>query len=520
MTAKSTGRQMTVNLIASIVSFGVNVGINFFLTPYLVGNLGSEAYGFIGLANNFVQYANVITIALNSISGRFISIEYHRGNVEKASRIFSSVLVADIFMAAMLLVASCFIVGFVDTFLDIPNGLVSDVKITFAITFATFIVSVITAIFTTAAFVKNRLDINSIRDIISNLIKIAVVVGLFTVLPPELYFLAIATLVSGMFLLIANVSVKRRILPDVKIRLRDFSFGLVKTLFMAGIWLSLSQLSGILMTGLDLLICNITLGAGMMGLLSIGKTVPTSLGNLIITIGNVFTPHFTIRYAKGDIEGLVSETKFAGKIMNLIMVVPLAIFIAFGNQFYTLWQPTKSPDEITMIQIISIFTCLTYLFSCITQCHMLLFTVCNRLVLPVLTNLAIGFVSVVGVFITLKFGNLGDNGVYVIAAVSSVLLSIRSVTFVPMYAAHILKQKLTVFMPSVLRGVFSFCILFALFAVASVFFTCTGWVSLIIICIASAAVGYALAMPLIFTRNELARLKNIFLKKLKRRQNG
>ena len=33
---KSAGKQMSINIIASIVSFAVTVGINFFLTPYLV----------------------------------------------------------------------------------------------------------------------------------------------------------------------------------------------------------------------------------------------------------------------------------------------------------------------------------------------------------------------------------------------------------------------------------------------------------------------------------------------------
>ncbi len=72
--SKSSGKQMSINIIASIVSFAVTIGINFFLTPYLVKELGSDAYGFIGLANNFVQYGTIITMALNSISGRFISI--------------------------------------------------------------------------------------------------------------------------------------------------------------------------------------------------------------------------------------------------------------------------------------------------------------------------------------------------------------------------------------------------------------------------------------------------------------
>ncbi|MGN1432220.1 MAG: hypothetical protein ACI4XI_00820, partial [Ruminococcus sp.] len=77
MANKSTGKQMSINIIASIVAFGVTIGINFFLTPYLVSSLGTEAYGFIGLANNFVQYATIVTSALNSMAGRFISVEYH-----------------------------------------------------------------------------------------------------------------------------------------------------------------------------------------------------------------------------------------------------------------------------------------------------------------------------------------------------------------------------------------------------------------------------------------------------------
>lgn len=52
MAEKSSGKQKSINVIASLISFAVTTGINFFLTPYLTQKLGKEAYGFIGLANN------------------------------------------------------------------------------------------------------------------------------------------------------------------------------------------------------------------------------------------------------------------------------------------------------------------------------------------------------------------------------------------------------------------------------------------------------------------------------------
>lgn len=340
---KSAGKQMSINIIASIVSFAVTVGINFFLTPYLVKEVGSDAYGFIGLANNFVQYATIVTTALNSISGRFISIAYHKGDVEKSSKIFSSVLVADLFLAAVMLILSSIFVCFLDTVLKIPSNLVSGVKITFAFAFLTFVVSTVTAIFTTAAFVKNRIDINSIRDIISNLIKVALIVLLFAIFPAQLYFVTLASFGSGIFLLLANITVKKKVLPEVKADIRKFDIKIVKTLLASGIWLSLAQLCQVLLSGLDLLICNLTLGTALMGLLSIAKTVPNSIGNLTVILGSVFTPHYTILYAKKKNTG----ANYRGEIQyQNCKLYTLDSYC----RFYCLWQTVlhiMATDKVT-----------------------------------------------------------------------------------------------------------------------------------------------------------------------------
>lgn len=510
---KSSGKQMSVNIIASLVSFAVTMGINFFLTPHLVKELGTEAYGFIGLANNFVQYATIVTSALNSMSGRFISVAYHRGDKEKASRIFSSVLVADLIIAGVMLVATSFITLYIDSILNVPKDLVSSVKITFAITFLTFVVSVITAIFTTATYVKNRIDINSVRDIASNLLKATIVVALFAFLPAQLYFISLAALASGIFLLLTNITVKKKILPDIKIDIKKFEFGLVKTLIAAGVWMSLSQLSTVLLSGLDLLICNLTIGAALTGILSIAKTVPMSFATLIATLGNVFTPHYTILYAKNDINGLVTEVKFTSKIVSLILTVPIAGFMVFGTSFYTLWQPTKTPEEIAMIQICSILTCIQYLFTAHTQCLTMLNSVCNKLKIPVLVALGIGIASTLSVLIALNCFDLGKNGIYAIAGISSLLMSLRAIIFIPLYSAHILKQKKTFFYPSVFRGWLTFAAVSALFVLINMFVNVNSWASLIFVCLTAGIIGYLISIPLLFNKNDLIKIKKRILKK-------
>ena len=55
--------QTAVNVFTGIMVMVVNLGISFFLSPYIVDTLGEEANGFNQLAHNFVTYASLISIA-------------------------------------------------------------------------------------------------------------------------------------------------------------------------------------------------------------------------------------------------------------------------------------------------------------------------------------------------------------------------------------------------------------------------------------------------------------------------
>ena len=88
-------KQLAINMIAQVSSFVVSFFISFFVTPYIIQQIGVEAYGFVGLANEFVGYAQLITIALNSMAARFITIKLHEGDDESANKYFNSVLLAN-----------------------------------------------------------------------------------------------------------------------------------------------------------------------------------------------------------------------------------------------------------------------------------------------------------------------------------------------------------------------------------------------------------------------------------------
>ena len=92
---------MLINLISSIVVFVVSMGINFFLTPFILKSLGNEAFGFVGLSNAIVSYAAVVSVAINSVSGRFVAHAWHKKDISLANTYYSSVLAVNIFFAPL-----------------------------------------------------------------------------------------------------------------------------------------------------------------------------------------------------------------------------------------------------------------------------------------------------------------------------------------------------------------------------------------------------------------------------------
>lgn len=241
-------KQLLINIISNVLALGIQLGINFILTPIIVGKVGDAAYGFIGLANNFVNYASILTIAINSMANRFIALELGKGNVEKANKYYSSVFIMDIILSVIIAVASIILIINLNALLVIPSELNYDVKITFTLAFANFILSLLSTIFTIATFAKNRLDIEAIKNIIANIIKAVALIVLFTVFFPKVYYISLAAVLYTAFTFVSSVFITKKIAPELKVNRNNFSKKHIITIVKAGVWNSINSLSRVLLT--------------------------------------------------------------------------------------------------------------------------------------------------------------------------------------------------------------------------------------------------------------------------------
>lgn len=505
--SSKANRQLAVNLIAQIAAFLVSFGISFFVTPYVTNKLGEEAYGFISLADNFVNYASLVTIALNSMASRFITIKIYENKTDEANVYYNSVLIGNVILTAVMGVLAVICVFNIDKWINIPVNLVTDVKITFAVVFLNFMVGIITSVFSIAFFATNRLDISSKRSIEANLIRLGIVIAGYVFLEPRIVYVAAASIVASIFILITDVYYSAKLLPEIRINTRMFEIKKIIELVTAGIWNVVIKLSQILTNGLDLLISNIFINSTAMGILAIAQTVPNVMANLIGNIANVFSPEMTIHYAKKDKDMLIKSISRGMRMMTVFTIIPDALLIAFGVQFFRLWMPGKDAEQLCILAVLCVIN--TVVSGPIQPLYQV-FTITNKVRQNAFAMIIYGIASVIITFAVLETTNLG---IYAIAGVSAVGSILVNCIFTIPFSARYLNLKWNVFFKDVIKSVILTVILVMFNYVVSSRIVCDTWVKLILVGGVCAVIDFIINIYILLEKEERIRLINMLRRK-------
>ena len=485
-------KQLAINMIAALLGFAINAAISFFVAPFVRSNVGEGAYGFISMANNFVQYAHILTIALNSMASRFITVKIYEKDEVGARRYFSSVLIADGVMAVALAIIGSIVVLNIEHIVNVPENLVTDVKLLFAFIFGNFILTIISSIFGSATYIRNKLYLTSIVTIITNILRGALVFLLFSILPAHVFYMGITAMTATVVTLITNIQFTKKLVPELKLSRKYFDFKAIKELLSSGLWNSVLKLGQTLLDGLDILIANLFINPFAMDVLSLAKTIPMMIINVMSAMTGVFAPNFNITYAKKQYDVLLADIRQSIKIMGVLMNVPIAALTIFGPAFFKLWIPDA---DVTVLQILSLLTIAKLLVSGSIDCLSSILTITNKLRANSIAVLVSGIVSFCGTFILVKYANLG---VYAVACMGSLCSILRNLCFMVPYSAKCLNLKWYTFYKDVGKSILSYFVMVLIGSVFIQFLRIETWLMLIfsigIYCVICLIIAYLIIL--------------------------
>lgn len=492
-------KQLGINFIAQILAFAVNFSVSFFLTPFIVQNIGVDANGFVSLANNFVEYAQLFTVALNSMAGRFITIKIHQKKNEEASMYFTSVFFANLILSAAITVVFVFVILYLDSFLAISAGLVTDVKILWALVFANFVVNVLASNFSVSTFITDRLDKTAMCNVRGYVLRALILVVCYTFFKPYTFYVGLAMLVMGLNSLFSHVKYRNQFVPELKINKKYFNVKCIKELILSGIWNTISRLSSILSSGLDLLITNSFVGDIAMGVFSLSKTVSNIVLSLFGMLSSVYAPGLTKLYAENDSDGMKKQLVSSVKLMGLFASIPIAVLIGFGHSFYQLWVPT---EDAVLLQLLTVITSFNLIFALPLEPLYNIFTVTNKIKTSSIALIIFSICSITTVFIGLNFIDGENMKVIYIALVGAFYNVVRLLSFLPIYGAKCLGFKLTTFYPVILKNFLGVGLLSAIALGINYVLSVDSWVMLFVSCVFVALIGIVLNLFILFDKKE------------------
>ncbi len=423
---KENKKQIALNVIASVLSYVVGLCVSFVLTPFIISHLGKVAYSFYPISTNIINVLTVVSSALNSIATRFVTVSLMRGDSENANHYFSSAFFVDAIIGSILVIFSVVFLIFINSFLTIPPELLTSVRLLFLFVFSSTIVNVCSTVFGVATFSKNRIELQSIKEIVCSVIRAVLFVTLYCFLPADLSYIGIVTLSIAIVNLLFHLIFTKKLLPEIKLSHKFISKTHIKELFVSSFWIMVNSLGNVFLVGLNLVLLNKFYPTSESSLVSVAMTIPNLISGVITMFAAIFYPLMTKRFVDGDNAGFVRVIQKSQAVIGGCCCAFVAVFLPLSHSFFGLWVPGEDADA---LQFLSFLLLVPYLsvsfFYSITYAN----TAMNDLKIPALSLLGFGTINLI---ITIIFSLCGVSYIGIILCFR-ILEMAWSAIFLPLY---------------------------------------------------------------------------------------
>lgn len=496
MTGKISNTYRTLfSTFFALSTLVITLCIDFFLSPFIVQHIGVEANGYVHLANNLISFASLVTLALNSMGSRFVSIEYNKNNFEECNKYYSSIFAGNALIILLLIAPALLCIWKLETFFNIDGVGIGDAKLLFLFAFCNFFVSQLASLFNIGPFVKNQMYFCYLSNALVVVVKGVLYLVAFSCFSPKVYFVTFISLLTNSISVFLLYVIKRKILPDLKFSFKFISFKHVLQLIKSGIWNSVNQCGNLMMTGFDLILTNWIIGPTAMGILSVAKTIPTVITTLSTTLNNSLLPGQTLSYTIQSKEQYTDTVELSVKVSTIFVLVPVIIFSSFSIKFYQLWQPSLDPYQLSLLSFLSILALIPLAG---VQVLYNVLTTMNKLKVNALSFLLTGLINI-GITILLVF--FTDLSIFAVAGVSSILTCVRYLALILPYIAKLLGKKQTYFYKYVVRSLL-FAFMISAIGFPFAFLVGDSWRELVVAVIIVACLSVVFLYEISFTGPE------------------
>jgi len=498
--------QMKRNLAVYIISFILNISVGLLLVPYLIKYLGIAAYGLIPLAMIFTDYINIINVSINSAVGRFFLIEIQNNNWKKANTIFNSAFWGVLMLIVIQTPLLIYIIAQLNDIIDIPKGILIDATYLFILTFAGYLISLVSSILNTSMFAINRLDLSRKVDVVRVTTRLVIIVLLFNLRTPSLLSVGIANIIAALGAFLYSFYWNRKLTPELHFSFKSFCFSTLKSLYSMGGWIILNQVGYLLFVKVDMLLINKLMGSQFSGEYAALIQWNILIRTLAGILSGILVPVIITFYAKKEFVKMQSYVNFSIKHISLMLIIICSIISGFSKPILLLWLG----DEYVSKFLVLIVMTLPLAFSMGTLSTLAVNKAHNKVATPGIVTLCAGLLNFIINYQLLKSG----YGYLSVALVGGSILLLKNLFFSTMYSANVMKIPWLSFLKDIPLNFVFLVFIFTLMFAYNEYYSITTLLELIVSISISLLLIILLLYFSIINKKDKERINKIIFNKL------
>lgn len=309
------------------------IAVTFFLTPFLVKELGVEFYGLLILLLTISGFMGIMNFGLGDTTLRYIAYYYGKNDIHSIKRIISNTF----FIFTIISFISFSILFLFSE--NIVNLLINDVnenKSLFIdlvqITAVTIAINFMGGAFGTVSQALQRYDITTKINIINSILY---VVGTVFILYNHgtIKELVLWNLINTVILQFMNIIVAKYLISEISI-FPKFDKETFKEVFGFSFFTFLTNIFALIQNHSDKLLTSSMINASSLAYLAIPQQLTTKGSQLVDSLGSVLLPKFSTIEDKNIRKELFINSTWYLLIISSFIYVPLTILIP---DFFTLW---------------------------------------------------------------------------------------------------------------------------------------------------------------------------------------
>jgi O-antigen/teichoic acid export membrane protein len=337
----SSNERRPARLVTSIVSnwgaFAFAAIVNFFLSPFVVHQLGDTSYGLWALLGSLVGYLGLLDLGVRSAVTRFVAAASARSDHTEASRYASAAGGLFALAAGMVIAVSLGLASVLGRLFAIPPELVPVARLVMVLAGTAVAVSLVGGVFGGIVVARERFaTLNAVEMGAEALRAVAVVAALSA--GAGLAGLAAIQLGTSALRTAATAITARKVYPALRIRPTFVHRDERRAILRFGITSTALNVAGMLAFYTDSIVIGAALPVAMVTPFAIGSGLTAYARALVSGVSHVVTPRTSSLEGSGGQAAIGPLVLSMGRVASLVVMPMTITFIIRGGSFIGLWM--------------------------------------------------------------------------------------------------------------------------------------------------------------------------------------